>query len=44
MEWENKHIPAIINGWYGGQTAGAAITDMLFGNYNPNGQVAGSGE
>jgi hypothetical protein len=25
MEWENKHIAAIINGRYGEQTAGADI-------------------
>lgn len=30
----NEHIPAIINGWYGGKIPGAAIVDVLFGDYN----------
>jgi beta-glucosidase len=39
MDWENKHIPAIVNGWYGGQAAGAAIADVIFGDYNPSGKL-----
>lgn len=35
MVRENKHISAIINSWYGGHAAGAAIADVLFGNYHP---------
>jgi beta-glucosidase len=37
--WESENLPAIINAWYGGQAAGTAVADILFGDYNPSGRL-----
>jgi beta-glucosidase len=38
-EWESAHLPAIVNAWYGGEAAGTAVADVLFGDYNPAGRL-----
>ena len=39
LTWENAHIPAIMNVWFGGSEAGDAICDVLFGDQVPSGKL-----
>ena len=39
VKWEAENLPAIVNAWYGGQDAGTALADVLFGDYNPAGRL-----
>lgn len=39
FDWESRNADAILQCWYGGQSAGDAIFDILFGEYNPSGRM-----
>ncbi|MBP1652878.1 MAG: glycoside hydrolase family 3 domain protein [Bacteroidetes bacterium] len=39
LEWEDAHIPAIVETWFLGTEAGNSIADVLFGDYNPAGKL-----
>lgn len=39
INWAQENIPAIMSAWYDGQEQGQAISDVIFGNYNPGGKL-----
>ena len=42
LTWENEHVDAILNVWFGGSEAGDAICDVLFGDKVPSGKLTTS--
>jgi beta-glucosidase len=39
VNWEQENLPAILSIWYPGQAGGEAVSDILFGDYNPSGKL-----
>jgi beta-glucosidase len=39
INWADAHVPAIVEAWYAGQSAGTAVADVVFGNVSPGGRL-----
>ncbi|KAA3656207.1 MAG: glycosyl hydrolase, partial [Calditrichaeota bacterium] len=39
ITWLDEHVPAILETWYLGSQMGRAVTDVLFGDFNPGGKL-----
>ena len=42
LSWEQAHLPAIMNVWFGGSEMGNALCDVLFGDKVPSGKLTAS--
>ncbi len=42
LNWENEHLDAILEDWFGGSETADAAADLLFGDYSPCGRLTTS--
>lgn len=40
INYAAAHVPAILHAWFPGEFCGQAVTEALFGDYNPGGRLA----
>lgn len=40
INWADKYMPAIVHAWFPGEFTGQAVSQVLFGDYNPGGKLA----
>ena len=39
INWIDRYIPAVVEAWFPGEACGTAISEVLFGDYNPGGKL-----
>ena len=39
INWIDRHVPAVLQAWFPGESGGTAIAEALFGDYNPGGKL-----
>lgn len=39
INWADAHVPAIIEAWFPGPSAGKVVAEAIFGDYNPGGKL-----
>ena len=39
INWANQNVPGIIHAWFPGEFTGNAVSQVLFGDYNPGGKL-----
>lgn len=40
INWEQEHVPAIVEAWYPGAFAGQVVAEVLWGDCNPGGKLS----